>query len=174
MIVDFLLASLMTESIEQKYCIKFCQKLGNNQTETIQKIRQALGDEALSQTQLKKWFNCFKNGRMSVESEARTGKPSTSWNEEMIEKVRQIVMEGLRLTLREIANTHQKAKQSINEVLEILRRLRDAVRRKRPDMWTGKNWKLHHDNAPAYSAHVIKGFFGQKQYGTCATTSLLA
>ena len=61
MIVNVLLASIMTESIEQRYCIKFCQKLGNNQTETIQKIQQAFGDEALSQTQIKEWFNCFKN-----------------------------------------------------------------------------------------------------------------
>ena len=55
MIVNFLLASVMTESIEQRYCIKFCQKLGNNQTETIQKIQKAFGDEALpiSETQIK-------------------------------------------------------------------------------------------------------------------------
>ena len=45
--------------------------------------------------------------------------------------------------------------------LEVLRRLRGAVRRKRPDMWTGKNWQLHHDNAPAYSAHAIKGFLAK-------------
>ena len=62
MIIDFLLADIMTESIEQRYCIKFCQKLRNNQIKTIQKIQQALGDETLSQTQIKEWFNCFKNG----------------------------------------------------------------------------------------------------------------
>ena len=72
----------MTESIKQSYCIKFYQKLGNNQTETIQKIQQAFGDEALSQTQIKKWFNRFKNGRMSVESEACSGRPSTSQNKQ--------------------------------------------------------------------------------------------
>ena len=38
---------------------------------------------------------------MSVESEARSGRPSTSRNEEMIEKVRQIVMEDRRLMLKE-------------------------------------------------------------------------
>ena len=41
----------MTESIGQRCCIKSCRKLGNNQTETIQKIKQAFRDEALSQTQ---------------------------------------------------------------------------------------------------------------------------
>ena len=43
----------------------------------------------------------------------------------------------------------------------MLRRLRDAVRKKRPDMWTGKNWQLHHDNASAHSARVIKGFLAK-------------
>ena len=76
----------MTESIEQRYCIKFCHKLGNNQTETIQKIQQAFGDVALSQTQIKEWFNRFKNGRISVESEASCGRPSRRRNEEVIEK----------------------------------------------------------------------------------------
>ena len=31
----------MMERIEQRYCIKFCQKLGDTQVETIQKIQQA-------------------------------------------------------------------------------------------------------------------------------------
>ena len=52
MIIGFLLSSIMTKSIEQRYCINFCQKLGNNQTETNQKIQQAFGDEAF-QTQIK-------------------------------------------------------------------------------------------------------------------------
>ena len=102
MITSFLLASIMTESIEQRYCIKFLQKLGNNQTETIQKIQQAFGDEVLSQTQIKEWFYRFKNGQMSVESEARSDRPSTSQNKGVIEKVCQIVMEDCRLTLRKI------------------------------------------------------------------------
>ena len=37
----------MTEKIEQRYCIKFCQKLGDNQAETIRKIQLAFGHDAL-------------------------------------------------------------------------------------------------------------------------------
>ena len=85
MIVNFLLPSVKTESIEQRYCTKFCQKLANNQTETIQKIQQAFGDEALSQTQIKEWVNRFKYGQMSVKSEARL----STRNEEVIKKIRQ-------------------------------------------------------------------------------------
>ena len=50
--------------------------------------------------------------------------------------------------------------QAINKdyYLEVLRCLCPAVQRKQPDMWTGKNWQFHHDNASAHSSHVIKGF----------------
>ena len=69
MIAEILLTSVMTARIEQRYCVKFCQKLGKNHTETIQKIQQAFGDETLSQTQIKEWFYRSKNGRMSMDSD---------------------------------------------------------------------------------------------------------
>ena len=50
----------MTERIEQRYCIKFCQKLGHTQVETIRKIQQAFGNEALSPTQIKQGLNALK------------------------------------------------------------------------------------------------------------------
>jgi hypothetical protein len=42
----------MTEGLEQRYCIKFCQKLRNTQAETIQKIQQAFGDDKMRITRM--------------------------------------------------------------------------------------------------------------------------
>ena len=42
----------MTERLEQRYCIKFCQKLDDTQVETIRKIQQAFGDDAMSITRM--------------------------------------------------------------------------------------------------------------------------
>jgi hypothetical protein len=67
----------MTEQLEQRYCIKFCQKLGDTQVETIRKIQQAFGDDAMTITQIKEWYNRFKDGSTTVDSE-RHGRPSTS------------------------------------------------------------------------------------------------
>jgi transposase len=39
---------------------------------------------------------------------------------------------------------------------EVLRRLHDAVRRKRPDLWESRNWQLHHDNALTHSSCLIQ------------------
>ena len=36
--------------------------------------------------------------------------------------------------------------------IEVLKRLRDAIRRKRPELWRSGDWFFHHDNAPAHSA----------------------
>ena len=62
----------MTERVEQRYCIKFCHKLGDSQSQTIRKIQQVFGDDAMGVTQIKEWFNRFKNGRTSVESTDHT------------------------------------------------------------------------------------------------------
>ena len=44
--------------------------------------------------------------------------------------------------------------QTVNQecYLEVLRRLRENVRRKRPELWRSGDWFLHHDNAPAHTA----------------------
>ena len=56
---------------------------------------------------------------------------------------------------------------------QVLRRLRDAVRRKRPDLWTTKNWQLHHDNAPAFIA-PDPVFLGETWNSSRSPTSLLS
>ncbi|UYV70253.1 hypothetical protein LAZ67_7002288 [Cordylochernes scorpioides] len=42
--------------------------------------------------------------------------------------------------------------------LGVLRRLREAIRQKWPELWRSKSWILHHDNAPAHTALKISKF----------------
>ena len=53
--------------------------------------------------------------------------------------------------------------QTINKeyYLQVLCRLCETVQRKQPDMWAAKNFQLHHDSAPAHSAHVIHAFLAK-------------
>ncbi|UYV69143.1 hypothetical protein LAZ67_6002576 [Cordylochernes scorpioides] len=48
--------------------------------------------------------------------------------------------------------------QTINQhyYLDVLRRLREAVRQKRPEKWAKKNWLLHHDNARLHTAVTVQ------------------
>jgi hypothetical protein len=83
----------VTEQLEQWYCIKFCQKLGDSQVETIQKISWVFGDDAMGITQIKEWYNRFKDGRTLVESDTCSIRPSTSRNDELTDQVWTLVMQ---------------------------------------------------------------------------------
>jgi len=247
--------------------------------ETIRKIQQAFGDDAMSITRLKEWYNSFKDGSTSVDSEPRHGRPSTSRNDNVINQVWTLIMQDRRITVQELADevgvsigsvhailtadlglrrvsakflpkllmmeqkqlrleiaqdmldcvesdfnflntmitgdeswvygydpetkaqssqwkhpsspSPKKARQVCSNVKVLLTvffnsrgvvhreyapqgqtvikeyyegvicHLRNAVRRKRLDLWAAKTWQLHHDNAPAHSLHLIQGFLAK-------------
>ncbi|XP_065281329.1 protein GVQW3-like [Dermacentor albipictus] len=93
----------MAERLEQRYCTKFYQKLRDSQVETIRKIQTAFGDDAMSNTHIKDWYNRFKDGRRSVKSEPCSLRPSTCRNDRLIAEVNAVVMRDRRVTIREIA-----------------------------------------------------------------------
>ncbi|UYV62779.1 hypothetical protein LAZ67_2001911 [Cordylochernes scorpioides] len=47
--------------------------------------------------------------------------------------------------------------------LGILRRLREAIRKKRPEKWTNGGWILHHDNARPHTAHLMTSFLAKNE-----------
>ena len=50
--------------------------------------------------------------------------------------------------------------QTVNAAfyVEVSKRLRENVRRKRPDHWRNNTWLPHHDNAPAHAALLTRLF----------------
>jgi len=65
----------MQRSLEQRYAIKFCAKLGKSGSETLQLLSTAYGDAVLSSSQVFSWHKTFKDGREGVEDEQRAGRP---------------------------------------------------------------------------------------------------
>ena len=45
--------------------------------------------------------------------------------------------------------------------VEVLKRLRDAVRRKRPRFWSSGDWLFHHENAPAHLSNLMQQFLSK-------------
>ena len=115
--VALLFSAKMTERLEQRYYIKFCQKLGDSQVETVRKIQWVFGDDAKGITQIKEWYNRFKDGRTSMESDALSGRPSTSRNEDLIDQVRSLVMQDRRVTVQELAEEVGISTGSVHSIL---------------------------------------------------------
>ena len=79
---------------------KFCFNIGKSCTETINIIQKAFVDESTGITQIKEWYRRFKNGRTSVDSDPRSGRPSLTATPESIERVRLAIEGDRRLTVR--------------------------------------------------------------------------
>ena len=54
--------------------------------------------------------------------------------------------------------------QTVNQEVykEILQCLLCSVRKKRQELWHGKSWLLHHDNAPVHNALSTRQFLAEK------------
>jgi hypothetical protein len=48
---------------------------------------------------------------------------------------------------------------------DVFRRLREIIRRRRPELWQGQTWLLHHDNAPSHTSILIPAASGEIQNG---------
>ena len=58
--------------------------------------------------------------------------------------------------------------QTINKeyYLQVQRRLREAIRKKRLDLWKNNSWFLHHDNAPAHTSSLVREFLAKNNIVT--------
>ena len=68
-------------------------------------------------TQIKEWYKRFKDGRVSVESEARSGRPSTSRNEIVIDSMRTLGMQDRRIKIRELVEEVGKSTGSVYSIV---------------------------------------------------------
>jgi hypothetical protein len=79
----------MDGKIEQRVCIKFCVKLSKSTTETLEMLCEAFGEHSLSGTAVSERHSRFKAGRVSVENDKCSGRPSKMT--EKVEKIRELI-----------------------------------------------------------------------------------
>lgn len=107
----------MTEKVEQRICIKFCQKLGDTCAETYAKLQKVYGEECMSRTRVYDWFKRFQDGRQNVNSDARSGRPTTSRTNKNIADVCAAVLKGHRITVRELSKDVNISYGSVQAIL---------------------------------------------------------
>ena len=65
-------------------------------------LQQACGEVCLSRTQCHKWYQRFKSGRTSIEDDRKSGQPSTSMDDDYVQKVVPVIRQNPRPTVREV------------------------------------------------------------------------
>jgi hypothetical protein len=131
----FSVISEMADLKEQRICMKFCFKLGKTASETHEMLKTAFGDNAMGRTQTFEWVSRFKRG----------------WN---IKSMLVIFLDCEGIVHQELVPPDQTVKQ--HHYPEVLKRLREPVRRKRPELWRDQDWLRHNDNAPAHTALSVQ------------------
>jgi len=80
-------------------------------------LQQAYGEDCLSRTQCHAWYQRFKSGRTSIEDDSKSGRPSTSMDDDHVEKVLAVIRQNRRLTVREVAEEVRICKSSSHLIL---------------------------------------------------------
>ena len=94
----------MADVKEQRICIKFCFELNKTAPETHRMLKEAVGEQALSQARTFEWFKHFKDGSESVEDCKHSGGPSTCTTPAVIAKVYEVILEDRRQTIHDVCN----------------------------------------------------------------------
>ena len=62
------------DTLEERYAIKFCFKLGKNATETYGMLLTAFGASCMNRASVFEWYKRFKKGKESVRDYERCGR----------------------------------------------------------------------------------------------------
>ena len=62
---------MQSDTLEERYAIKFCFKLGKNATEMYGMLQTAFGASYMNRTSVFEWHKRFKEGRESVRDDER-------------------------------------------------------------------------------------------------------
>jgi len=138
--------------LEQRTNIKFRVKLGKSGNEIREMLVQVYGDNAMKKTAVYKWVKSCSEGRESVTDEERSGRQITSRNEENIAKIRQIMRENLRLTVRSIAAQVNIDRETVRKIL-----IEDLDMRKVCEKWS----QGAHRRTKAKKSHNLPRPFGE-------------
>ena len=97
--------------------IRYLYLKGKTGQEIHCELTNVYGSSAPSYAQVKFWVGEFKRGRTSLEDETRSGRPSDATNEEICNKVRDLVYSDRRIKVEEIANALHISHGSVSTTL---------------------------------------------------------
>ena len=75
------------DTLEERYAIKFCFKLGKNATETHGMLQTAFRPSCMNRASISEWHKRFKEGRESVRDDERCGKSKEVRTPELIGQI---------------------------------------------------------------------------------------
>jgi len=80
-------------------------------------LQQAYGEVCLSRMQCHEWYQRFQSGRTSIEDDPKSGRPSTSMDDDHVDKVLALSRQNRRRTFHEVAEEVGICRSSCHQIL---------------------------------------------------------
>ena len=91
------------DTLEERYAIKFCFKLGKNVTETYEMLHTAFGPSCMNRGSAFEWHKRFKAGRESVRNDEKCGRSKEVNTPELIGQIMNFMDKDHRLSIETIS-----------------------------------------------------------------------
>ena len=92
------ISKMQSDTLEERYAIKFCFKLGKNAaTETYGMLQTAFGESCMNRESVFEWHKRFKEGRETVRDDERCGRSKVVNTPELIGQRVRVRVTMLRL-----------------------------------------------------------------------------
>ena len=91
------------DTLEERYAIKFCFKLGKNATETYGMLQTAFGASCMNRASVFEWHKRFKEGRESVRNDERCGRSKEVRTPELIGQIKNFLDKDRRVSIETIS-----------------------------------------------------------------------
>ena len=91
------------DTLEERYAMKFCFKLGKVATETYGMLQTAFGASCMTRASVFEWHKRFKEGRESVRDDERCGRSKEVRTPELIGQIKNIMDKDSRVSIETIS-----------------------------------------------------------------------
>ena len=109
---------MQSDTLEERYAIKFCFKLGKNAAETYGMLQTAFGASCMNRASVFEWHKRFKEGRESVMEDERCGRSKEVNTPELIGQRVRVRVRITMLRFQGISgrDSHKRVQHSSNRV----------------------------------------------------------
>ena len=108
---------MQSDTLEERYAIKFCFKLGKNATETYGILQTAFGASCMNQASVFEWHKRFKECRESVRDDERCGRSKEVRTPELIGQIKNFMDKDCRVSIETISSQFDVSVGTVHRII---------------------------------------------------------
>ena len=105
------------DTLEERYAIKFCFKLGKNTTETYGMLQTAFGASCMNRASVFEWHKRFKECREFVRDEEKCGRSKEVITPELIGQIQNFMDKDRRVSIETISAQFDVSVETVHTII---------------------------------------------------------